>query len=46
MYENIFVMRKKKKKKKTQKIAMDNSGQNPNLASILFQGVKNIFYVF
>ena len=57
MYENIFVMRKKKKKKnykkkkkkkkkKTLKIAMDYSGQNRNLASILFQGVKNIFYVF
>ena len=44
MYENIFVMRKKKKK--TQKKAMDYYGQNRNLASILFQGVKNIFYVF
>ena len=46
MYENIFVMRKKKQKKKPLKIAMDYSGQNRNLASILFQGVKNIFYVF
>ena len=47
MYENIFVMPKKKfKKKNPLKIDMAYSGRNRNLASILFQGVKNISYVF